>query len=151
MTSPMRVAIYARFSSDLQRDASIDDQIRSCRDYAARQELEIIEIYSDRAVSGASLMRSGIQKLLRDAQAGRFDMVISEALDRLSRNQADIAGLYQQLQFRQIQIETVSEGAISELHIGLTGTMNALFLKELGKKTHRGLKGRALAGKSTAV
>lgn len=148
MTSPMRVAIYARFSSDLQRDASIDDQIRSCRDYAARQELEIIEIYSDRAVSGASLMRSGIQKLLRDAQAGRFDMVISEALDRLSRNQADIAGLYQQLQFRQIQIETVSEGAISELHIGLTGTMNALFLKELGKKTHRGLKGRALAGKS---
>jgi hypothetical protein len=46
-------------------------------------------------------------------------------------------------------IETVSEGSISEMHIGLKGTMNALFLKDLAAKTHRGLKGRALAGKNT--
>lgn len=108
----------------------------------------MVEIYSDRAVSGATLMRSGLQKLLRDAQAGRFDVVLAEALDRLSRSQADVAALYQQLQFHGVGIETVSEGQVSELHIGLTGAMNALFLKELGKKTHRGLKGRALAGKS---
>lgn len=148
MTTALRAVIYARFSSDLQRDASIEDQIRSCRDHASRQGLDVTEIYSDRAISGASLMRSGIQKLMRDAQAGGFDVVIAEALDRLSRNQADIAGLYQQLQFHGVMIETVSEGQVSELHIGLTGTMNAIFLKELGKKTHRGLKGRALAGKS---
>ena len=125
--TPLRAAIYARFSSDLQRDASIDDQIRSCRDHAARQGLEVVEIYSDRAVSGASLMRTGIQKLMRDAQAGGFQLGIAEAVDRLSRNQADIAGLYQQFQFHGVMIETVSEGQISELHIGLTGTMNALF------------------------
>ncbi|RJL05530.1 recombinase family protein [Paracoccus aestuarii] len=148
MTQALRAAIYARFSSDLQRDASIEDQIRSCRDYAARQGLEVIEVYSDRAVSGASMMRSGLQKLLRDGQAGGFDVVIAEALDRLSRNQADIATIYQRLQFQDIAIETISEGQISEMHIGLKGTMNALFLKDLATKTHRGLKGRALEGKS---
>ncbi|MEF9602482.1 recombinase family protein [Paracoccus sp. PXZ] len=148
MTQALRAAIYARFSSDLQRDASIEDQIRACRDYAARQGLEVVEVYSDRAISGASMMRSGLQKLLRDAQAGQFDVVIAEALDRLSRSQADIATIYQRLTFNGQLIETISEGQVSELHIGLTGTMNALFLKELGKKTHRGLKGRALEGKS---
>ena len=67
MSGQLRAVIYARFSTELQRDASIEDQIRSCRDYAARQGLKVVTTYSDRAESGASLMRSGIQKLLRDA------------------------------------------------------------------------------------
>ncbi|MFN3526893.1 MAG: recombinase family protein [Paracoccus sp. (in: a-proteobacteria)] len=148
MTQELRAVIYSRFSTDMQRDASIEDQIRSCRDYAARQGLTVVGVYSDRAVSGASLMRSGIQKLMRDAQGGGFDIVLSEALDRLSRNQADIAAIYQRFQFNGVAIETISEGHISELHIGLKGTMNALQLKDLSVKTHRGLKGRALDGKS---
>ncbi len=148
MTTPLRAAIYARFSTDMQRDASIADQERACRDYAARQGLKVIETYSDRAMSGASVMRSGLQKLMRDARDGGFDVVLSEGLDRLSRNQADIAQIYQTLDFAEVMIETVSEGAISEMHIGLKGTMNALFLKDLGTKTHRGLKGRAISGKS---
>ncbi|WP_269744951.1 recombinase family protein, partial [Pseudorhodobacter aquimaris] len=69
--------MYARFSTDMQRDASIDDQIRSCREYAARHGMEVTEVYSDKAISGASLMRSGIQKLLRDAQENAFDVVLS--------------------------------------------------------------------------
>ncbi|OSP52462.1 recombinase family protein [Pseudoruegeria sp. SK021] len=144
----LRAAIYARFSSDLQSDASIDDQIRLCTEYAARQGFEVVATYSDRGISGASLMRSGIQNLLRDAGTNTYDVIIAEAIDRLSRNQADIAGLYQRLQFQDRMIETVSEGSISEMHIGLKGTMNALFLKDLAAKTHRGLRGRALAGKS---
>ncbi len=95
MTQPLRAVIYARFSTDMQRDASIDDQIRSCREHATRQGLDVVEVYSDKAISGASLMRSGIQKLLRDAQSNGFDVVLSEALDRVSRNQADIAAIYQ--------------------------------------------------------
>ncbi len=148
MTKLLCAAIYARFSTDMQRDASIDDQIRTCRDYAKKQGMEVVEVFSDKATSGASLMRSGIQNLLRSAATGQFDVVVSEALDRLSRNQADIASVYQKLEFQSVAIETVSEGSISEMHIGLKGTMNALFLKDLGAKTHRGLKGRALAGKS---
>ena len=114
MAGELRAAIYARFSTDMQRDASIEDQIRSCREYAARQGLNVVETYSDRAVSGASLMRSGIQKLLRDGRSGGFDIVISEGLDRLSlsRNQADIAQIYQTLLFAEVMIETVSEGQI---------------------------------------
>ncbi len=108
----------------------------------------MVEVYSDKAISGASLMRSGIQKLLLDAQGNAFDVVLSEALDRLSRNQADIAAIYQKLQFRDVMIETVNEGVISKMHIGLKGTMNSLFIKDLAIKTHRGLKGCALAGKS---
>ena len=109
MTRPLRAAIYARFSTDMQRDASIDDQVRSCREFAAKQGMEVVEVYSDRAISGASLMRSGMQKMLRDAEAQSFDVVLSEAMDRLSRNQADIASVFQRFQFRGVMIETLSE------------------------------------------
>ena len=123
MTTPLRAAIYARFSTDKQSDASIADQERACRDYAARQGLQVVETYSDRAMSGASVMRSGLQKLMRDAREHAFDVVLSEGLDRFSRNQADIAQIYQTLDFAEVKIETVSEGAISEMHIGLKGTI----------------------------
>ncbi|NDK36794.1 recombinase family protein, partial [Rhodovulum sulfidophilum] len=149
MPTPRRAAIYARYSTELQRDASIEDQIRACRTQADRQGYEVVKVYFDRAASGASLMRPGIQSLLQDAREARtFDIVLAHALDRLSRNQADIASIYQQLQFVRIPIETVSEGEIEEMHIGLKGTMNALFLKDLAKKTREGLRGRAIAGKS---
>ncbi|SEQ86958.1 Site-specific DNA recombinase [Loktanella sp. DSM 29012] len=144
----LRGAIYARFSTDMQRDASIDDQIRLCKEYAQRQGIEIVATYKDRATSGASLLRSGVQSLIEAATTQKFDVVITEALDRLSRNQADIASLYQRMMFHGVMIETVSEGSISEMHIGLKGTMNALFLKDLAAKTHRGLKGVAIAGKN---
>lgn len=144
----LRTVIYARFSSDLPRDASIEDQIRSCTDYAPRQGVEIVARYSDRATSGASMMRPGLQKLLRDARVGGFDLVIAEALDRLSRNQADIATIHERLQFDTVVIETLAEDQVTELDIGLKGTMNALFLKDLATKTRRGLKGQALQGKS---
>jgi hypothetical protein len=80
--------------------------------------------------------------LLQDAQRGRFEIVLAEALDRVSRYQADVATLFTHLRFAGVQIVTLAEGEISELHVGLKGTMNALFLKDLAAKTHRGLRGR---------
>ncbi|PSJ55961.1 recombinase family protein [Pseudaminobacter soli (ex Li et al. 2025)] len=142
-----RVALYARYSSDNQRDASIEDQLRQCRERAAREGWTVAETYSDRAISGASLIRSGIQSLLAGAQAGRFDIVLSEALDRISRDQEDVAGVFKRLRFAGVSIVTLSEGEINELHVGLKGTMNALFLKDLAIKTHRGIRGRVEAGK----
>ncbi|MCG2842283.1 recombinase family protein [Sandaracinobacter sp. RS1-74] len=142
-----RVALYARYSSDNQRDASIEDQLRQCRERAAREGWTIVESYSDRAISGASLIRPGIQSVLADAQAGRFDILLSEALDRISRDQEDVAGAFKRLRFAGVTIFTLSEGEISELHVGLKGTMNALFLKDLAIKTHRGIRGRVEAGK----
>ncbi|WP_093038009.1 recombinase family protein [Ruegeria marina] len=143
-----RVAIYSRFSSQLQRDASIEDQQRLCRERAEREGWRIVEAFSDRAVSGASMLRPGLQALFDAAQEGRVDLVLTEALDRLSRDQADIAAIFKRLSFAGVGIVTLAEGEIGELHVGLKGTMNQLFLKDLAAKTRRGLRGRVEAGLS---
>ncbi|WP_186820014.1 recombinase family protein, partial [Acidomonas methanolica] len=144
-----RVALYARYSSDNQRDASIEDQFRICREQAKRERWKVVGTYKDAGISGASMiLRPGIQSLLQDAQAGQFDMVLAEALDRISRDQADVATLFKHLKFAGVPIVTLAEGEISELHVGLKGTMNALFLKDLAAKTHRGIRGRVEDGKS---
>jgi DNA invertase Pin-like site-specific DNA recombinase len=143
-----RAAIYARYSSDKQREASLEDQIRLCEERITREGWKLSKTYSDQAMSGASLMRPGIQSLMSDALTGKFNIIIAESLDRLSRDQEDIAGVYKRLRFAGVQIITLSEGPISELHIGLKGTMGALYLKDLADKTRRGLRGRVEAGKS---
>jgi site-specific DNA recombinase len=85
--------------------------------------------------------------MLRDAAAGKFEVVVTESLDRLSRSQADIALLYERLSFLGVRIETLADGVVSEIHIGLKGTMAALFLKDLAQKTRRGQIGRVKAGR----
>jgi site-specific DNA recombinase len=144
----VKVGIYARYSSDNQRDASIADQLRICRRFAERQGWTIADEYSDHAVSGATLLRPGFQVLMRDALNRRFDVVLAESLDRFSRDQEDTAGLFKRLTFAGVNIVTLAEGDITHLHIGFKGTMNALFLKDLAEKTHRGLRGRIEDGKS---
>lgn len=144
----LRAIAYARYSSDLQSQASIEDQLRLCKALAARNDWALVGTYSDRAISGASLLRPQLQRLLEDARRGEFDVVVVEALDRLSRDQEDIAGLFKRLRFQGINVVTCSEGEISELHVGLKGTMNALFLKDLAAKTRRGLEGRIRKGRS---
>ena len=146
----LKVALYARYSSDSQRAASIEDQLCVCLDHAMREKWTVATTYQDAAISGASvILRPGVRTLLRDAQRGQFDIVLAEALDRISRDQADVATLFKHLRFAGVQIVTLSEGEITELHVGLKGTMNALFLKDLAAKTHRGLRGRVEKGKST--
>ncbi|MDW6022212.1 recombinase family protein [Mesorhizobium sp. BAC0120] len=142
-----RVALYARYSSDNQREASIEDQLRLCREHAAREGWTVLESYSDAAISGSSIIRRpGIRRLLADAQRGQFEIVLAEALDRLSRDQEDVAGLFKRLRFAGVKIATLSEGAVDELHVGLKGTMNALFLRDLAAKIRRGQSGRILKG-----
>ena len=144
-----KVALYARYSSDTQSPASIEDQFRICREQAAREGWSVSGCYHDAAISGASMiLRPGIQTLLADARHGSFDVVLAEAMDRLSRDQADVATLFKHLRFAGLRIVTLAEGEISELHVGLKGTMNALFLKDLAAKTHRGLRGRVEKGKA---
>ena len=144
----MRAAIYARYSSDMQREASIDDQVRLCRERAGADGFPIAEVFSDSAISGGFLKnRPGMLDLLERARSGKFEVVIAEALDRISRDQEDIAAIFKRLNHAGVRIVTLAEGEISELHIGLKGTMNALFLKDLAQKTRRGQRGRVEAGK----
>src|SRR6516162_9669296 len=144
----MRAVIYARYSSQLQREASIEDQIRLCRARIEREGWQYLHAYTDRAISGATALRPAYQQLLEDARRGQFDIVVAEALDRLSRDQEDVAGLFKRLNFAGVRLVTLAEGEISELHVGLKGTMNALFLKDLADKTRRGLEGRVRQGRS---
>ena len=85
---------------------------------------------------------------MRDARTKRFDMIVAESLDRFSRDQEHIAAFYKQMTFAGVSIVTLAEGEITELHVGLKGTMSALYLKDLAQKTHRGLEGRVRAGRS---
>jgi DNA invertase Pin-like site-specific DNA recombinase len=116
-----RVALYARYSSENQRDASIEDQLRLCREHAERQGWEVVDSYSDRAISGASLIRPGIQELMHDAPGGRFDLVLAEAMDRLSRDQEDVAAVYKRLMLAGVKIVTLSEGDLPRRRCALGG------------------------------
>jgi site-specific DNA recombinase len=142
----MRAVIYARYSSDLQSDRSIEDQVRDCRALADRNGWQVLEVYADHAISGATLLRPGIQALLEHAGEARFDVVITEALDRLSRDLSDTAQLYKLLGFHQVKLFTLSEGEVSQLHVGFKGTMNAQFLAELALKIRRGQRGNIEKG-----
>lgn len=140
-----RYAIYARYSSDRQSDTSIEDQVRICRERAA--DGRITAVYTDHAISGGHMLnRPELLKMVDAAKSGQFDVVLTEALDRLSRDQEDIAALFKRLKFAGVKIVTLAEGEVNELHIGLKGTMNALHLKDLADKTRRGQRGRVEQG-----
>jgi DNA invertase Pin-like site-specific DNA recombinase len=144
----LRAALYARFSTDLQRAESIADQLAACRAYCAQHDLSVVGEYEDAAISGASMAnRAGLAEILQAARAGQFDVLVTEALDRLSRSQGDIATLFEDLRFYGVTIRTLSEGEVEELAIGLKGTMNALFLRETARKTRRGMVGVAREGR----
>jgi site-specific DNA recombinase len=144
----MRAVIYARYSSDQQREASIEDQVRLCKDRIDKEGWTLVQVFRDSAMSGATTLRPGYQAMLEGAREAGFDIVVAEALDRLSRDQEGVAALFKRLQFAGIKLVTLGEGEIGALHIGLKGTMNALFLKDLADKVRRGLRGRIEGGKS---
>ena len=144
----MRAVIYARYSSENQREASIEDQVEICRRLIAREGWKLTEVYADKAVSGASRFRSGYQQLIAEADRRSFDVVVCESLDRLGRKLADVASLYDQLTYLGIRLHTVSTGEVTPLHIGMLGTMAQMYLNDLRDKTRRGLLGKVLEGKS---
>lgn len=145
----MRVALYARYSSDQQRTASNADQLRDCRARVDREGWTVACEFSDAELSGENLIRRpGVQGLIEACRRGQVDIVLCESLDRLSRDIEDTAGLFKRLSFAGVRIVTLSEGAIDQLHVGFKGTMNALYLRDLADKTRRGLRGRVEAGKS---
>jgi site-specific DNA recombinase len=143
----MRAAIYARYSSENQREASIEDQIEVCRRYAAQHGFEVVTIFDDKAISGSDRNRPGFQALLAAARKRQFDLVLVEALDRLTRRLSDIAAVYDELQFLGLGFHAVNIGQVTTMHIGLLGTMAQITLSDLRDKTRRGQLGRVLKGR----
>jgi DNA invertase Pin-like site-specific DNA recombinase len=143
----MRVVVYARYSSENQRAASLDDQIEVCRRFAEARGWTLQAIYKDAALSGSSRFRPGYQSLLSDLDRRQFDLVLVEALDRLGRKLADIADLHDRCDFAGVKLITTNLGEITPMHIGMFGTMAQVFISDLREKTWRGQLGRALQGK----
>jgi site-specific DNA recombinase len=154
----LRCAAYARYSSDLQSPLSIDDQLRICREYAKSRGFVFLEehIYVDEAVSGVGADRPGLGRLLNAAPSATrpFDVILLDDSSRLARNTKDALTFFERLDFAGIRLIAVSQGIDSDneqAHVLVTvhGMVDSLYVKELAKKTHRGLEGRVLRGQHT--
>jgi DNA invertase Pin-like site-specific DNA recombinase len=141
-----KAVIYARYSSDLQKDRSIDDQITLCEQIASRHGYEVTKIYKDQAKSAASMFeRDGLLELMNAAKSRGFNAVITESLDRLSRDQEDTPAIFKRLRFNEIKIID-QNGEVTDVHIGVGGIVNSMFLKNLADKVKRGMNGRVREG-----
>ena len=145
----LRATLYARYSTDKQRESSIADQLRAARDRAQREGWPIVAMHSDEGVSGSTpvALRPGGKALLADALACRFDVLIVEGLDRLSRELGEQEALVKRLEHRSVRIIGTADGYDSEARgrkvMRITrGLVNELYLDDLREKTHRGLAGQ---------
>jgi DNA invertase Pin-like site-specific DNA recombinase len=148
----MRVSIYARYSTDLQRETSLEDQIAVARRYAREHGWHVVEecIFTDAGISGGSVDgRHGLQALL--VAAGRdprpFDVLLVDDSSRIARDLADAIRVMQQLRFFGVRVLYLSQGIDSdheqaESLIAMHGLIDSLYLRELAKKTKRGLAGQ---------
>lgn len=149
----MRTACYLRYSSDMQRAASITDQLRNVENYCARMNLPMPTIFKDEAFTGSRNDRPGYQAMLAAARNKEFDILLVDDLDRMSRDSIETATIIRQLKYIGTQIIGVSDGIDTsrdgyKIETTLRGLMGELYLDELAKKTHRGLMGQALKGYS---
>jgi len=152
MAEEYRIAIYARYSTDLQNPASLADQVYVCRKLIEQHfpGAEIVGVYEDAAISGVTMERPGLLDLLDRILNGELDVVVSEGLDRISRNLSDMARIFNLCSNERVRIYTAHEGEVGEVHVGFKGTMNALFLRDMRDKVRRAHKSRAASGRAPA-
>lgn len=137
-----RAAIYARFSTELQRDQSIRDQVALCQTHAERLGISVVATYHDSARSGASVFgRDGLVQMMDHARKNRFDVLIVEALDRLSRDMEDLAGIHKRLTFLGIEIRPVHDGTADTVLVGIRGLVGQMQREDGAKKVRRGMAG----------
>ncbi|WP_441232356.1 recombinase family protein [Tardiphaga sp. 215_C5_N2_1] len=149
----LRIAIYKRYSSDLQNPTSIEDQGRLCRAYAKRNGWQVVaefDEYEKSAGVGSLHTRTEINYLMARVMKGEFDIILSEAWDRIARTMEDGAGLYSRAKFARTRFVTVLEGEITPMHIAMKGFTAESYISDMGIKVKRGQEGRVLAGKIAA-
>ncbi len=149
----MKAAIYARYSSRLQRPVSIDDQVSLCRDAAPRFGCEIIEdhVYADREISGSEEHREAYEQMMAAARARALEAILVESQDRLWRNQAEMHHALRRLRFWGVKVFSVSTATeltskAGGLLASVMGWKDETYLEDLREKTHRGLAGQARRG-----
>jgi site-specific DNA recombinase len=147
----MRAAVYARFSTDLQRKESIEDQFRVCDRLAERHGFQVAARFSDEAISGGTSQRPGYQAMLKAARRGEFNAIMAEDTSRLWRNLAEQSPRLAELSDLNVHVVTADFDSRSEsagILGAVTGAMGEQYRKEIGRRVRRGLEGLARNGKS---
>lgn len=144
----MNAVIYARYSSDNQREESIEGQIRECKTFAQRNGMTIVGEYIDRAKSATTDKRPEFQRMIAESSKKAFEIIIVWKLDRFARNRYDSAHYKAQLRKNGVKVisatESISEGAEGVLLESVLEGMAEYYSKELGEKTLRGMTENAL-------
>jgi len=138
-----RVAIYARYSSDLQKATSIEDQIAMAERYCARKGWEVVAHFSDGEMSGKNTRRPDYQRMKAAAGRREFDIILVEAVDRLTRKVRDALGFHDLLSFHNIELVSVQEGVQNFMTVLMTGFGAQLFSEKISDHTKRGMQGAA--------
>ena len=140
--------IYARYSSESQRDESIDGQLRECMLFAKRQGITILDTYIDRALSAKTDNRPQFQKMIKDSGKRKFDVVIVWKLDRFARNRYDSANYKAILKKNNVKVisatENISNNSEGILLESVLEGMAEYFSAELAEKVSRGMTENAL-------
>ena len=142
-----RAVIYARYSSHSQRDASIEQQVAACRRFAERQDIEIVEVYEDRATTGTNDRRSGFQQMIKDAHRRQWEYVIVYTLDRFARDRYASAVYKRQLKDCGVKVlsamEQISDDPTGILMESLLEGLAEYYSSELSRKIRRGMDDNA--------
>ena len=147
----MNAVIYARYSTDNQREESIEGQLRECREYADKNGITIIGEYIDRALSAKTDNRPNFQKMIRDSYRKVFDIVLVWKIDRFARNRYDSAHYKHILKKNGVKVlsakEYISEGAEGIILESMLEGYAEYYSADLAEKISRGLTENALKGK----
>ena len=154
----MTAVIYARYSSDNQREESIEGQIRECTAYAEKNDITIVKHYIDRAISAKTDNRPQFQQMIKDSDKKLFDIVLVWKLDRFARNRYDSARYKTQLKKNGVKLmsatEIISEGPEGIILESVLEGYAEYYSADLAEKVVRGqteniLKGRCNGGRGT--
>lgn len=144
----MRAVIYARYSSDNQREESIESQLRECTAYCQKNEITIVRTYIDRALSAKTDNRPDFQRMIKDSAKGLFDVALVWKLGRFARNRYDSARYKAQLKKYGVKVlsatENISEGPEGIILESLLEGMAEYYSAELAEKVIRGHTENAL-------
>ena len=144
----MKAVIYARYSSDSQREESIEGQLRECTAFAEKNGITILRHYIDRAFSAKTDNRPEFQAMIKDSSKKLFDMIIVWKLDRFARNRYDSARYKAQLKKNGVKVvsatETISDGAEGILLESMLEGMAEYYSADLAEKVVRGMTENAL-------
>ena len=144
----MTGVIYARYSSDNQREESIEGQLRECKAFAEKNDIEIVNTYIDRALSAKTDNRPDFQRMIKDSEKGIFDTIIVWKLDRFARNRYDSAHYKSILRKNGVKVisatELISDSAEGILLESMLEGMAEYYSAELSEKVVRGLTENAL-------